>query len=192
MNHKNENHVDVLIVGSGSAGLAAATWLARCGITCKILEKSSGPMTNGQADGVQCQPVEIFESLGISEELLRESYHVIEVALWSTAETGVLHRQRTTVDTEIGLSHQPHVILNQARLHELLIREMSRANAQEIDYNNCVKSVEVDSTASDDPSAYCVSVIADKNGREEKFRAKYVLVSFWNSLCPYVRESLTL
>lgn len=71
--------VDVLICGSGSAGLAAATWLARYGIRCKVLERRDGPLTLGQADGVQCRTVEIFESFGIGDELLRASYHVLEV-----------------------------------------------------------------------------------------------------------------
>ena len=75
--------VDILICGSGSAGLCAATWLARCGIKCKVLERRDGPMTMGQADGVQCRTVEIFESFGIGEGLLREAYHVLEVVFWA-------------------------------------------------------------------------------------------------------------
>lgn len=55
--------VDVLICGSGSAGLCAATWLARHGIRCKVLERRDSPLALGQADGVQCRTVEIFESL---------------------------------------------------------------------------------------------------------------------------------
>jgi phenol 2-monooxygenase (NADPH) len=186
---ENINNAEVLIVGSGSAGLSAATWLARYGIACKILEKSSGPMTTGQADGVQCRTVEVFESFGISEELLKESCHVIEVAFWSTdATTGQLQRQRTAVDTEIGLSHQPHVILNQARLNGMLIGEMRRSNSQEIDYGYLVKSVEVDEVASSNPDAYCVRVIAEKGGIENIFRAKYVLVSKSDHYYPHLSQ----
>lgn len=189
---ENINNAEVLIVGSGSAGLSAATWLARYGIACKILEKSSGPMTIGQADGVQCRTVEVFESFGISEDLLKESCHVIEVAFWSTDDTtGQLHRQRTTVDTEIGLSHQPHVILNQARLNGMLIGEMKRSNSQEIDYGYLVKSVEVDEAASSNPDSYCVQVIAEKDGIEHAFRAKYVLVSKSDNFPPPLSQWLS-
>ncbi|KIV91191.1 hypothetical protein PV10_05755 [Exophiala mesophila] len=169
-------HVDVLICGSGSAGLAAATWLAICGIkSVKILERRSGPMTMGQADGVQCRTVEIFESFGLAEDLLREAYHVLEVAFWSSDGKGGLRRTSRTADTQPGLSHQPHVILNQARINALLLDHMKKNGGEEVEYGYTVKHVEVDPTLVDDPSAYAVTVLAEKDGTEETFKAKYVL-----------------
>lgn len=169
--------VDVLICGSGSAGLCAATWLARYGIRCKVLERREGPMTMGQADGVQCRTVEIFESFGIGEELLREAYHVLEVVFWAQDGSGNVSRTGRTADTQPGLSHQPHVILNQARINMLLIESMRRFNNQEIDYGYNIESVEVHSQLAKDPSAYPVKVTAEKNGKKEQFEAKYAMVS---------------
>lgn len=171
--------VDVLICGSGSAGLCAATWLARYGLTCKILERRDGPMKLGQADGVQCRTVEIFESFGIGEELLRESYHVLEVVFWADTEgSSGIRRTGRTADTQPGLSHQPHVILNQARINMLLIELMQKWNGQEIDYGYNVQDVQVDSALAADPGAYPVNVTAEKDGKTEKFEAKYVMVCF--------------
>lgn len=168
--------VDVLICGSGSAGLCAATWLARCGISCKVLERRDGPMTMGQADGVQCRTVEIFESFGIGEELLREAYHVLEVVFWADDGSGVIKRTGRTADTQPGLSHQPHVILNQARMNMLMIEAMRRFNNQEIDYGYDIKHLEVDSNQAKDPSAYPVKVISKRGGQLVEFEAKYALV----------------
>ncbi|KIW20628.1 hypothetical protein PV08_01204 [Exophiala spinifera] len=169
-------NVDVLICGSGSAGLCAALWLSIYGIkSVKILERRSGPMTMGQADGVQCRTVEVFESFGIAEELLREAYHVLEVAFWSPDGKGGLHRKGRTADTQPGLSHQPHVILNQARINGLLLEAMRKANGQEVDYGYTVKTVEVDSELAKVPDSYCTTVVAEKDGKEEVFKAKYVL-----------------
>lgn len=168
--------VDVLICGSGSAGLCAATWLARYGVRCKVLERRDGPMKMGQADGVQCRTVEIFESFGIGEELLREAYHVLEVNFWAD-NGGAIKRTGRTADTQPGLSHQPHVILNQARINGLLIELMQKFNDQQIDYGYNVSSVQVDSAAAADPEAYPVTVTAKKNGKTETFAAKYALVS---------------
>ncbi|KAB8078615.1 FAD binding domain-containing protein [Aspergillus leporis] len=167
--------VDVLICGSGSAGLCAATWLARCGIRCKVLERRDGPMTMGQADGVQCRTVEIFESFGIGEELLRESYHVLEVVFWVDEGSGVIKRTGRTADTQPGLSHQPHVILNQARINGLLIDSMRRFNNQEIDYGYDIKDIEVDSQLVKDPQSFPIKVTAEKEGKTEVFEAKYAL-----------------
>jgi phenol 2-monooxygenase len=178
---------DVLIAGSGSAGVFAATWLAIYNIPFTILERRSGPLEVGQADGVQVRTVEIYESFGLSEELLREAYHILEVCFWGTdEEKGGIRRERRTLDTETGLSHLPHVILNQARMNGLMLGKMKEVlqergrweegKANGIEYGWTVKGVAVDESRKDDPDAHCVKVTAEKEGREEVWEAKYVLV----------------
>ncbi|KAF2235797.1 hypothetical protein EV356DRAFT_531648 [Viridothelium virens] len=168
---------DILICGSGSAGLCAAAWFAKCGVDFTILDKRPGPMERGQADGVQCRTVEVFESFGIAEDLLRASYHVLEVAFWSLNEQGKLIRAKRVADTEPGLSHMPHVILNQARLNAILLDYMHSQSGREVAYGYAVKHVQLPSTSVSDPAhaQYPVSVIAEKDGNEEIFHAKYVL-----------------
>lgn len=172
-----DSKVDIFICGSGSAGLCAATWLAKCGLTCKIVDSRTGPMEIGQADGVQCRTVEVFDSFGIAEDLLRESYHVIEVVFWASSEHGDIERKSQVADTAPGLSRMPHVILNQARVNQLLLDAMREFNGQRVDYGYRVKNVDVDSAAAADPDAYCVTIKTERNGKEEIFKAKYALVS---------------
>lgn len=178
----------VLIVGSGSAGIFAGTWLSKYNIPFTILERRPEPMRIGQADGVQCRTVEIYESFGVSEELLREAYHVLEVAFWGpkTNEQGVevgIERKSRAGDTEKGLSHMPHVILNQARMNGLMLGVMKRFRKENgrsgdgIEYGYEVKSISVDEEKVADPDAYCCRVVAERGGEEEIFEAKYVLVS---------------
>ncbi|KAL2021775.1 hypothetical protein VTK56DRAFT_6718 [Thermocarpiscus australiensis] len=174
-------HVDVLICGSGSAGLCAAVWLARFGINYKMLERRDGPLQTGQADGVQTRTVEIFDSFGIAEDLLKEAYHVLELAFWSPdvdasgSVTGI-KRERYAPDKETAISHQPHVILNQARLNALMMGELRKGGATPpVEYACEVRKVEVDETGVKDPDAYCVRVTAAKDGVERSYRAKYVL-----------------
>ncbi|KAM0512347.1 hypothetical protein ACHAPE_008913 [Trichoderma viride] len=164
--------VDVLICGCGSAGLCAAVWLARCGISYKILERRAGPLKNGQADGVQCRTVEIFESFGIAEDLLKEAYHVLEVAFWAAEGEGI-KRTHYAADTEPGLSHQPHVILNQARINGMLIEEIRRVSGgAAIEYGCDVQSVEFDDVVD---GGSCVTTRSVSNGQQKVFQSKYVL-----------------
>ncbi|EAQ88712.1 hypothetical protein CHGG_05331 [Chaetomium globosum CBS 148.51] len=166
--------VDVLICGSGSAGLCAAVWLARFGINYKILERRDGPLKVGQADGVQTRTVEIFDSFGIAEDLLKEAYHVLEVAFWSPdPDAGGIRRTRYAADKETAISHQPHVILNQARLNALMMGTLGAAPP--VEYQCEVKGLEVDSVAAKDPDAYPVRVSAVHDGKEKIYQAKYVL-----------------
>ncbi len=168
---------DVFICGSGSAGICAAIWLARYGLTCKIVESRDGPLQVGHADGVQCRTVEIFESFNLAEDLLREGYHVLETTFWGADNENGIARTSRTADTAPGLSHMPHLILNQARVNGLLLEDMKRCNGQEVDYGCAVKSVEVDSAAAKDPNAHCVTVKCERKGKEEVYHAKYALVS---------------
>lgn len=173
------NKTDVLICGSGSAGIFAGTWLARYGISFTMLERRAGPMEIGQADGVQCRTVEIYESFGLSEELLREAYHILEVCFWGDDGTGSITRKSRAMDTENGLSHMPHVILNQARMNGLMLGKMDElcGGEKRIEYGWEIKHVEVDGELVEDPQSYCCRVVAEKDGKEEVWLAKYVLVS---------------
>lgn len=51
-----ESHTDVLIVGCGPAGLMMATWLARCGVDARVVDKRGTKIFNGQADGTRRTP----------------------------------------------------------------------------------------------------------------------------------------
>ncbi|KAF1996781.1 hypothetical protein P154DRAFT_556118 [Amniculicola lignicola CBS 123094] len=173
---------DVLICGSGSAGIFAAVWLSIYNIPFIVLERRPGPMEIGQADGVQCRTVEIYESFGVAEELLREGFHVLEVAFWGEGGGNGqgIRRENRTVDTRKGLSHMPHVILNQARMNGIMLGVMERERKKKggtggIEYGWDVKSMDVDEGRVGDPEAHCVKVVAEKEGVEEVFEAKYVL-----------------
>jgi phenol 2-monooxygenase len=182
---------DVLIAGSGSAGVFAATWLTIYNIPFTILERRSGPLEIGQADGVQVRTVEIYESFGLSEELLREAYHILEVCFWgvdedgSTGGKGGIKRKSRSIDTEKGLSHLPHVILNQARMNGLMLGKMEsllkekgrwkEGTSNGIEYGWAVKNLSIDENQKNDPNAHCVQVTAEKDGYEQVWEAKYVL-----------------
>ncbi|KAL5115572.1 hypothetical protein ACEQ8H_006548 [Pleosporales sp. CAS-2024a] len=170
---------DVLIAGSGSAGIFAATWLAIYNIPFTILERRSGPLEIGQADGVQVRTVEIYESFGLAEDLLREAYHILEVCFWNVSDDGKgIRRKSRTIDTEQGLSHLPHVILNQARMNALMLGKMStilkEKNApgnSKIEYGWTAKDVSIDSSSEE----YPCRVTAEKDGSQQVWQAKYVL-----------------
>src|SRR5262245_61203241 len=121
--------VDVLIVGCGPAGLVLAAQLAEFPtITTRIVERKPGPLELGQADGVACRTVEMFEAFGLGKELIAEAYWVNETVFWrpdSDDRTRIVRTGRVQ-DVEDGLSEFPHVILNQARIHDYLLGSMRR------------------------------------------------------------------
>jgi 2-polyprenyl-6-methoxyphenol hydroxylase-like FAD-dependent oxidoreductase len=175
--------VDVLIVGCGPAGLTLAAQLAAFpDITTCIVEQKSGPLLVGQADGIACRTMEMFEAFGFSERVVREAYWVNEVSFWKPDEArpDTIMRSGRVQDTEDGLSEFPHVILNQARVHDFLLEAMRDAPARlEPDYGRTFLDLTIDgaSDAGAVASSHPVTVRLQRAGSDavETVRARYVV-----------------
>ena len=172
--------VDVLIVGSGPAGLTLATQLAAfADIRTAIVEQKDGPLQLGQADGIACRTMEMFEAFNFSERVLKEACWINEVTFWKPdeREAGRIVRHGRVQDTEDGLSEFPHVVLNQARVHDFYLEGMRNAPARlEPHYARRVLDVTVDAQAGD----YPVTVRLERTdaahaGQVETVRARYVV-----------------
>ena len=183
--------VDVLIVGCGPAGLTLAAQLSAFpDITTCIVDQKPGPLDLGQADGVACRTMEMFNAFGFAERVLREAYWVNETSFWKPSEdvksedapAGIVRSGRIR-DTEEGLSEFPHVILNQARVHEFYLDLMRRSPAGLTPhYGRRLTDVQVDPAASEGrgSAAYPVTarferVGSEADGATETIRARYVV-----------------
>src|SRR5215467_14414692 len=61
---------EVLIVGAGPTGLVLALWLAKSGISFRIIEKNAGPGQASRAMAVQARTLEFYRQLGIAEKVV--------------------------------------------------------------------------------------------------------------------------
>jgi menaquinone-9 beta-reductase len=66
---------EVIVVGAGPAGIAAAIRLSQLGIACLVLEKSEGPRVKHCGGGVSPYAVNIYSKLGFSEEYFQTNGH---------------------------------------------------------------------------------------------------------------------
>ncbi len=151
--------VDVLIIGCGPAGLVLAAQMANFpDISTAVIDRKDGPLAVGQADGVACRTVEMFEALGLADRLVNEAYWVNEVCFWrpDPEDPSKIRRSGRIRDTEEGLSEFPHVIVNQARMLAYLRDHMERSPSKLSPfYGLRVSDVEVDAGGS---SPYPVTV----------------------------------
>ena len=168
--------VDVLIVGSGPAGTLLAAQLATFpGISTRLVERRAGPLQLGQADGVACRTVEMFEAFGMGAKLIREAYWVNETVFWrpSPNDRSRIVRTGRIQDTEDGLSEFPHVIVNQARILEYLLDYMRKSPSRlEPDYGLEFVGLEV---GCDGDHPVQVTLRNVTSGANVSIRAKYVV-----------------
>ncbi|MGY4595175.1 phenol 2-monooxygenase [Bradyrhizobium sp. GM22.5] len=174
--------VDVLIVGCGPAGLTLAAQLAQfADIKTCIVEQKPGRLLVGQADGIACRTMEMFHAFGFSERVLKEACWVNETTFWKPDERVPEHivRSGRVQDVEDGLSEFPHVILNQARIHDGFLDVMRKAPGRlEPHYSRRLLDLQVDPAAG--PADHAVTarlerVDAENEGKVETIKARYVV-----------------
>ncbi len=174
--------VDVLIIGCGPAGLVLAAQMAAFPeIRTAVIDRREGPLEVGQADGVACRTVEVFEAFGLAGRLVDEGYWVNEVAFWQPDpdDRSRIRRTGRVQDVEEGLSEMPHVIVNQARMLAYLLEHMERSASRSTPYYGLQASdVRIDTDGS---SEYPVTVTVqhvsggEETGETSTIRARYVV-----------------
>ena len=168
------DQVDVLIVGCGPAGLTLAAQLsAFAGISTMIVDQKPGPLELGQADGIACRTMEMFQAFGFAEKLMQEAYWVNETTFWKPDDDqpGHIARSGRIQDVEDDLSEFPHLILNQARVHDFYL-EVMRNSPRRLEplYNRQLTDL-----SRDDSAEYPITARFDTPDGEQVVQARYAV-----------------
>jgi phenol 2-monooxygenase len=170
--------VDVLIVGCGPAGLTLAAQLSAFpDIKTCIVEQKEGRMLRGQADGVACRTMEMFHAFGFSERVLKEACWINETTFWKpdARKPENIARSGWVQDVEDGLSEFPHVVLNQARIHDFYL-DLMRRNAAKLEPYYSRRLVGVAPAANDGRATVTLERVDDGHqGQIETVKARYVV-----------------
>jgi phenol 2-monooxygenase (NADPH) len=170
--------VDVLIAGSGPAGLCLAAQLARVPqIRTLLVEPKLGPMEKGQADGISVRSMEMFQAFGFAEKVMRESVWINETTFWAPGAHTPLARAARVQDVPDGSSEMPHVLINQARVHDMYLDIMRNSPSRlEPDYGLKVLDLVVDPSATEYPVTVTLEHTAPgRAGQTSQLRANYVI-----------------
>lgn len=98
--------VDVLIAGSGPAGLCLAAQLARVPqIRTMLVEPKLEPMVKSQADGISVRSMEMFQAFGFGEKVMREAAWIVETTFWAPGADAPLERVARVHDMFLDIMH---------------------------------------------------------------------------------------
>ncbi|MFD6447295.1 FAD-binding monooxygenase [Promicromonospora sp. NPDC060204] len=173
------DEVDVLIVGSGPAGMIAAAQLAQFpGIRTHVVERRAGRLEMGQADGIQARSVETFQAFGFAERITAEAYRITEMAFWKPdpADPRNIARAAVPPDDPDGISEFPHLIVNQARVLDYFAEVAARAPARVTpDHGLEVTGLTVPEAAGEPVTVTLRHTAGPHEGSNRTVRARYVI-----------------
>ena len=172
--------VDVLIAGTGPAGLCLAAQLAQFpGIETMIVERMPRNIIKGKADGINTRTMEMFQAFGFADKVKRETYWVNQTAFWMPDPANPDHIKRVgrVQDVADDSSEMPHILINQARLHELFLEVMKNsASRLEPDYGWELVGLTVDPACDDHPVSVTLKDASGVNWWATRtVRANYVV-----------------
>ena len=136
-------------------------------------------MEKGQADGISVRSMEMFQTFGFAEKLSRESVWINETTFWTPnpSDPSKIARVGRVQDVEEGISEMPHVLINQARIHDMFLDVMKNAPTRlEPDYNLKIADLDINPDWGDYPvTVHLERTDADRSGGKEVVHAKYVV-----------------
>jgi 2-polyprenyl-6-methoxyphenol hydroxylase-like FAD-dependent oxidoreductase len=121
----------------------------------------------------------MFEAFGFADRVAKEAYWVNETTFWRPDDrdrTKIVRASRIQ-DVEDGLSEFPHVILNQARVHDFYLEVMSNSPSRLTPhYSRKLVDLKIANNASDHPvTARFERQDSGREGEIETVKTRYVV-----------------
>ncbi|KAI0730595.1 FAD binding domain-containing protein [Earliella scabrosa] len=178
-----ESEVDVLVIGAGPAGLMCANALAMAGVNVRIVDQRPAKIAAGQADGIQPRTIEVFQSYGLGERLLREGNQMHMAAFYNPSPSGGIERTSRAPDVTAPNARYPfEITLHQGAIEAIFLDSM-KAHGVTVVRPIVPTSIELSKSEEElkDPNARPVKVTLkyldapDREGDPEVVHAKFVL-----------------
>ncbi|CAZ82045.1 unnamed protein product [Tuber melanosporum] len=174
-----QERYEVVIVGSGPAGILSSVLLARYGITSRLTVDDKHSQTElGQADGLQPRTLEILQSLDLAHEILTQGCQFHEVSFWNPGpeNKGIVRTNRVpNISVPARFLHE--VTIHQGRIERILNEDLER-NGGRVERGWRVTGFEIDTPVEEEGFPVVVRMVKtgeEWKGEERVVRCKYLL-----------------
>lgn len=128
---------DVIIVGAGPTGLALACQFIRLGVDFIILDKKETTTPHSKAIGVQARTLEIYEQIGLANDLIAQGLKAENVRL---IEGGEVRGELDLSNIGEGMSPYPFLLLVEQGIHEKILYDFIKANGKDVWWETTLES----------------------------------------------------
>ncbi|KAE8333485.1 FAD binding domain-containing protein [Aspergillus sergii] len=153
-----ESRTDVLIIGAGPSGLAAAYWMARCGVNARIVDKRATKVFRGHADGLRAGTSELFDSMGFQHRVLHEGVEITEFCFWARDEKGNLKRNKQVRSETLDSAPYRMHGLSQGRIERYILDAIKDSSALVVERGVAAESLEYDASLENNHEEYPITV----------------------------------
>ncbi|MCI2423324.1 FAD-dependent monooxygenase [Saccharopolyspora sp. K220] len=120
----------VLIAGAGPTGLTLGIELARRDIACRIVDAAPQPPIGSRGDGLQPRTLEVFDDLGVLDEVLSSGAPPAPVRAHVGGEYVGEYRMTEPVEPTPDIPHPNPWMLPQWRTEEILRNRLAQLGVQ--------------------------------------------------------------
>ena len=158
--------------------LAAAQLAQFPDINTRIVDRRSGRLEVGQADGIQPRSVETFQAFGFADRIVAEGCLIVETAFWKPdpqAPARIVRTSRVLEDPN-GVSEFPHITVNQARVLDYFAEAMANAPTRmRPDWGLEFQGLAIADTGEHPVTVTLVHSDGPHKGQTRRVRARYVV-----------------
>lgn len=155
---------EVVVVGAGPTGLTAASELLRRGLRVRLIDEKAGPATTSRALATHARSLEIFDQMGLLDELLTRGRRVRAFTYYGPGGTG------SRIELDFGaLSTRFDFMLNTDQVHtEEVLRRRVTALGGRVEWN-----VRLEALSQDDKKVH--ATLLHQDGTRESVHAQWLI-----------------
>ena len=156
---------DVIIIGAGPTGLALALQFIRYGIDFIIIDKKEGTTPYSKAIGVQARTLEIYEQMGLADELIRLGAITEKARL---VEGGEVRGEVPLGEIGKGMSPYPFLLIVEQGRHEKLLYDSIKSGRNDIRWKSELLTFTQDESG-------VIAKIQNADGETETIESKFLV-----------------